>query len=52
MLAASSSLFDSCSSLVRDYAEEVGATLLLEKVDEFKRENAFALEEMIDWEGA
>ncbi|KAI0739601.1 hypothetical protein C8Q80DRAFT_1240735 [Daedaleopsis nitida] len=35
---------------LRDYAEEVGATLLLAKVDEFKRENASALEQMIEWD--
>lgn len=38
------------SSTVRDYAQEVGAILLLEKVEEFSRENAFVLDEMIEWD--
>ncbi|KAI0740210.1 hypothetical protein C8Q76DRAFT_189941 [Earliella scabrosa] len=35
---------------LRDHAEAVGATMLLEAVDEFTRENAFALDQIINWE--
>ena len=34
---------------VREYAEEVDAQLLLEKIDEYRRENDAALEEVVEW---
>ncbi|TFK86232.1 hypothetical protein K466DRAFT_566109 [Polyporus arcularius HHB13444] len=37
---------------LKDHAQDVGATTLLEKVEEFARENAFVLDEILDTDDA